>query len=83
MKFSLLASLFVILVSCLKETPRAKTIFDAELAEKVDADKYGMKQYVMAFLKAGRLFMELHPWYGSAALMEVNDLHKKLSTEDI
>lgn len=28
-------------------------------------------------IQAGRLVMELHPWYGSAALMEVNQLHKK------
>lgn len=26
-------------------------------------------------IKAGRLIMELHPWYGSAALMSVNKLH--------
>ena len=30
-------------------------------------------------IKAGRLIMELHPWYGSAALMEVNQIHKKIS----
>jgi len=29
--------------------------------------------------KAGRLTMELHPWYGSAAMMEINSLHEKLS----
>ncbi|MBK7343852.1 MAG: hypothetical protein IPJ06_12635 [Saprospiraceae bacterium] len=29
-------------------------------------------------IQAGRLIMELHPWYGSAALMEVNQLHKKV-----
>ena len=34
-------------------------------------------------IKAGRLEMELHPWYGSAALMEVNALHKKLEKSDI
>jgi uncharacterized protein len=34
-------------------------------------------------IKAGRLIMELHPWYGSAALMEVNALHKKLEKSDI
>jgi uncharacterized protein YciI len=26
-------------------------------------------------IKAGRLVMDLHPWYGSAALKQVNDLH--------
>ena len=34
-------------------------------------------------IQAGRLVMELHPWYGSAALMKVNELHKKLSKEAI
>ena len=34
-------------------------------------------------IRAGRLIMELHPWYGSAALMKVNELHKKVSKEDI
>jgi uncharacterized protein len=34
-------------------------------------------------IQAGRLEMELHPWYGSAALMEVNALHKKLEKSDI
>lgn len=29
-------------------------------------------------IKAGRLAMELHPWYGSAALMEVNRIHGTL-----
>lgn len=30
-------------------------------------------------IKAGSLEMELIPWYGSAALMEVNEIHKTLS----
>ena len=34
-------------------------------------------------VKAGRLVMELHPWYGSAALIEVNDLHKSFSKKEI
>ncbi|MCE3227000.1 MAG: hypothetical protein K0S32_1551 [Bacteroidetes bacterium] len=29
-------------------------------------------------IKAGRLIMELHPWYGSAALMQVNEVHNKI-----
>lgn len=29
-------------------------------------------------IQAGRLIMELHPWYGSAALMEVNNLHNRI-----
>ena len=121
--------------------------YDSSYAEKLGADDYGMKKYVMAFLKSGKaetkneseaqqlqmehmkniqimaeegklliagpftdngelrgiyifnvetveeaeeltstdpaikagvLVMELHPWYGSAALMEVNSIHKKL-----
>jgi uncharacterized protein YciI len=33
-------------------------------------------------IQAGRLIMELHPWYGSAALQEVNGIHKRISKED-
>jgi len=32
-------------------------------------------------VQAGRLEMELHPWYGSAALMRVNDIHRQISKE--
>jgi len=32
-------------------------------------------------IQAGRLIMELHPWYGSAALMKVTEIHKKLQTK--
>ena len=31
---------------------------------------------------AGRLEMELHPWYGSAAVMKINDIHNTLSKSD-
>ncbi|MBK9105445.1 MAG: hypothetical protein IPL92_12985 [Saprospiraceae bacterium] len=34
-------------------------------------------------IKAGRLVMELHPWYGSAAMMLVNDWHKKVQKKKI
>jgi uncharacterized protein len=126
--------------------------FDQKLADKLGADEYGMKRYVMAFLKmgpnrdqdsvkamelqrahldninrlakagklvvagpfldagdirgiyifnvetieeaealtktdpaiqAGRLVMELHPWYGSAALMECAAMHKKVAKSEI
>lgn len=126
--------------------------YDSALAQKLGADQYGMKQYVMAFLKAGpnrsqdsleaarlqrahldnitrmaeegkliiagpfldggdirgiyvfnvttveeaealtqtdpaiqagRLVMELHPWYGPAALMGVIELNKKLTKQKI
>jgi len=124
--------------------PAQAPVFNAELAAELGADDYGMRRYVMAFLKsgpnrpddpeeaqalqrahldnirrmaeegklvlagpfmdggsirgiyvfavdsveeaetltatdpavqAGSLVMELHPWYGSAALMKVNDIH--------
>ncbi len=29
-------------------------------------------------VKAGVLEMELHPWYGSAALLEINNIHNKI-----
>ncbi len=126
--------------------------YDSALAIKLGADEYGMKHYVLAFLKKGpnrdqdsirtaqlmrkhldnikrmadegklaiagpfeddgdirgiyifnvatieeakaltetdpaiqegRLAMELHPWYGSAALMTVPDLHKKIAKTKI
>lgn len=34
-------------------------------------------------IKAGSLVMELLPWYGSAALMEVNELHKIMAKTQI
>ncbi len=33
-------------------------------------------------IQAGRLVMELKPWYGSAALMGLNEVHKKISREN-
>ena len=122
--------------------------YDSLYAQKLGADKYGMKQYVMAFLKKGpnrdlskeesdslqrahldniirlseegllvlagpfldkgeirgiyifdvqtieeaealtltdpaiqkgSLVMELHPWYGSAAVTEINGIHKQIA----
>lgn len=153
--FSLFAAFFLI-VSCgapdtgTVETHAQETEngFDAALADELGADDYGMRQYVIAFLKAGpnrdqdstraaelqqahldnirrlaeegklvlagpfmdqqevrgifvfdvrtveearqltatdpavkagRLEMELRPWYGSAALMEINNIHSKIS----
>lgn len=132
--------------------PAAKPLYDAALAKKLGADEYGMKKYVMAFLKsgpnrlqdsaarmqlqmahlkniqrlanegklvvagpflddqpikgififnvesieeaktltetdpaikAGSLIMELHPFYCSAALMEVTGIHGKLQSKSI
>lgn len=125
----------------------ASVTYDSILAQRLGADDYGMKKYVMAFLKAGpnrnqdsttaaqiqrghmdnimrlanegklvlagpfldkgelrgififnvetveeariltetdpaiqsgRLVMELHPWYGSAATMMINEWHGRL-----
>ncbi len=125
--------------------------FNKQLADSLHADEYGMKQYVMAFLKvgpnrnqdsatvaalqaghmqnigrlaaegklvvagpfldkgelrgififnvttieeakqltetdpavkAGRLVMELHPWYGSAAMMLVNPIHQTIAIKN-
>ncbi|KAB2841055.1 MAG: hypothetical protein F9K45_08360, partial [Melioribacteraceae bacterium] len=125
--------------------------YDSVKAKKLGADKYGMKRYVMAFLKsgpfvendkekaaalqkahmenigrmanegklvlagpfikggeyrgiyifnvetieeaealtntdpavqAGTLIMELKMWYGSAALMEVNEIHSSIAEEN-
>jgi len=142
-----IAALFVLLTS---PTSYSQTSVDTALANRLGADGYGMKRYVMAFLKAGpnrnqdsvtamnlqkahlgniqrmakegklvlagpflddtdikgiyifnvesveeakaltesdpaikagRLVMELHPWYGSAALQMVNDLHARIQTK--
>lgn len=128
-----------------------ETSYDEELANEVGADDYGMRRYVIAFLKtgpnpsadsteamelqrahmsnirrmaeegdlivagpfldsgnirgiyifdvqtvekareltetdpaiqAGALEMELHPWYGSAALMKVSEIHRQISREN-
>ena len=168
MKYFLLTLLFLsVLFSCQEpappptkpaaetpETPPAEDEngYNAELAEKWQADDYGMRAYVMAFLKSGpnrdqdsttaaqlqeahlenisrlaaegklslagpfldggelrgiyvfnvetieearaltetdpaiqqgRLVMELHPWYGSAALMAVNEWHNKVAKKGI
>jgi len=129
-----------------------ENVYDAELAEELGADDYGMRSYVIAFLKAGpnrdqseeeankmqvahmeniqrlsdegllvvagpflddeslkgiyifdvagieeakkltetdpmiqsgRLEMELHAWYGSAALKKVSELHEKIQNVNI
>ncbi len=148
--FSILLITFS-LWGCKAQVETADDGYDAQLANKVGADEYGMKKYVLAFLKAGpnrdqdsteatkiqrahldnisrlagegklvlagpflddgnirgiyifnvptikeaeqltqtdpavkagRLIMELHPWYGSAAIMEISDLHKKISLKN-
>jgi len=146
MKYSISILLLVVFM-----TSNARE-YDAELAQKLGANEYGMKTYVMAFLKkgpnrdhspeeaekihrahldnilrmrqagqlvlvgpfmpneeglqgmyifnvdsvdkaraltetdpaikAGRLAMELYPWYGSAALILVNEQHQKIAQKD-
>jgi hypothetical protein len=34
-------------------------------------------------IKSGGLIMELHPWYGSAAVMKIGEIHKKIQKKDI
>jgi len=34
-------------------------------------------------IQSGRLIMELHPWYGSAAMMQINDIHPRIAKEGI
>lgn len=34
-------------------------------------------------IKAGSLVMELHPWYGSAALKKMNEIHEKVAKINI
>ena len=148
--------LLIVVVACFSFTAVAQEKtdnpkYDEKLAAELGADQYGMKQYVMAFLKkgpnrsqskeeamelqkghmaninrmaeegklliagpflddgeirgiyifnvktieeaqkltetdpaikTGRLVMELHPWYGSAALLKVNEIHKSISKEN-
>lgn len=33
-------------------------------------------------VQAGRLVMELHPWYGSAALMQVSEIHDRIARQN-
>ena len=44
-----------------------KTVAEAEALTKTDPA-----------IQAGQLVMELHPWYGTAALMTVNDVHARI-----
>ena len=133
------------------ESDAVQTEFNEKLAEELGADQYGMRRYVMAFLKAGpnrdqdstrvaeiqrahldnirrmaengdlilagpfmddgefrgiylfnvetveeareltstdpavqagRLTMEMHPWYGSAALMKITEIHGTISRDN-
>ena len=153
-KYYLTAIFSILIITCMgqKKIENKKPVFDAALAKKLGADEYGMKQYVMAFLKegqnknldsaesanlqiahlkniirlanegklivagpflddqpirgififnvssieeakkltatdpaikAGVLEMDLRPWYGSAALIEVLRLHKSIEKKSV
>ena len=159
LSFMLMA--WILLISCQEKehmnsendaTEENVAAYDSVLATQLNADDYGMKKYVMAFLKpgpnrnqdsleaaqlqrahmdnifrlaeegklvlagpfmdqgpyrgmyvfnvtsleeakaltetdpaiqAGRLEMELHPWYGPATLQMINDWHKKVQKNKI
>ncbi|HZZ74911.1 MAG TPA: YciI family protein [Puia sp.] len=150
-------NLLIICFCCLVWTANAQSnrqsnVYDSVLAKKLGADQYGMKHYVMAFLKtgpnqitdslkrielqkahlkniirlakegklivagpflddqpvegififnvetieearaltntdpaiqSGELVMELRPWYGSAALVEITALHQKIQKKSV
>jgi uncharacterized protein YciI len=147
-----LTTLFIITILFCINSSAQNNVYDSSLAKKFGADDYGMKRYVMAFLKtgktviqdtaerrkllmahlkniqrlategklivagpfldeqpiegififnvesvdeakdltatdpaikAGTLEMELHPWYGSAALIETPALHAKIQKKSI
>lgn len=154
-KLNLLLLITILFSSCSPEKAKKSTdslAYDSLLAEKYEADKYGMKRYVIAFLKRGpnrsqdsleaaqlqkahlenigrlakegklllagpflddgelrgiyifdvqtieeakkltetdpaiqkgSLVMDLHPWYGSAAVMAIPEIHKKLEKVNI
>lgn len=152
-KFLFLIAIMAFSFNCFAQnTAKTQLVYDAALAKKLGADKYGMKKYVMAFLKsgpnrlqdsaarmqlqmahlknitrlanegklvvagpfmddqpikgififnvesieeaktltetdpaikAGSLIMELHPFYCSAALMEVNNIHQRIERKSV
>jgi len=149
----LLTICFCCLISLTKaQTNHQVNTYDSVLAKKLGADQYGMKHYVMAFLKtgptqitdslkrielqkahlkniirlanegklivagpflddqpvegififnvetieeakaltntdpaiqSGELVMELRPWYGSAALVEITGLHQRIQKKSV
>ncbi|MDN3549517.1 YciI family protein [Mucilaginibacter aquaedulcis] len=72
-KLTLLIAIMAFAFTCFAQEPsNTKPVFDAALAKKLGADKYGMKKYVMAFLKAGPNRLQ-----DSAALMQLQMAHLK------
>jgi uncharacterized protein len=157
---ALISSIMFGITNCTSDTGREKDSpdtleslnenYDSQLATELGADRYGMRSYIMAFLKtgpnrnqdsitvaelqkahmanirrmanegtlilagpfldggelrgiylfdvptieearkltatdpaiqAGRFEMELHPWYGSAALLKISEIHSRISRE--
>ena len=72
-KALLIITSLVLSISCLAQNaPAAKPVYDAALAKKLGADDYGMKKYVMAFLKEGPTQLK-----DSAANMQLQMAHLK------
>lgn len=60
-------------LNCLAQSsPTTKPVYDAALAKKLGADDYGMKKYVIAFLKEGPTQLK-----DSAANMQLQMAHLK------
>lgn len=57
---------------------RGVYIFDVETVEEAEE-----LTKTDPAIKAGRLVMELHPWYGSAALIKSAEIHKTISKKEI
>ncbi len=68
-KLILLIAIAILSITCFAQT---KPAYDAALAKKLGADKYGMKQYVMAFLKEGPTQLK-----DSVARMQLQMAHLK------
>ncbi len=52
--------------------------YDSSLAKHLGADQYGMKKYVMAFLKKGP-----NRSYDSTRIMEMTTLHKRIEKQSV
>jgi hypothetical protein len=50
--------------------------YDSALAKKLGADSDPA-------IQGGILIAELRPWYGSAALMEINTIHKRIQKKSV
>lgn len=48
----------VTILFCINSTAQNNTVYDSILAKKLGADDYGMKKYVIAFLKTGKTVIQ-------------------------